>query len=165
MRAARLVQLLMLLQSRGPATATRLAEQLDVSVRTVYRDVEALGEAGVPVYAERGPGGGIRLIDGYQTRLTGLTGEEAGAIGLLGVPAAAQQLGLGAVIAAAQTKLDAALPAELRSRARRVRERFLLDVPGWFERPEAVPWLPAVSEAVWAGRRIELRYRRGADSR
>ena len=160
-RASRLVQLLLELQVGGPATAASLAERLEVSIRTVYRDVEALGAAGVPVYAERGPGGGIRLVDGYQTRLTGLTGDEAGAIGLLGLPSAAHQLGLGAVMATAQAKLDASLPVELRSRAQRVRQRFLLDAPGWFDRADRVPCLPSLSEAVWTGTRVELRYRRG----
>lgn len=160
-RASRLVQLLLVLQDRGPCTAATLAGALEVSVRTVYRDVEALGEAGVPVYAERGPGGGIRLVDGYQTRLTGLTAGEADAIALLGLPRAAEQLGLGAVAVAAQAKLDASLPPELRVRARRVRERFHVDAPGWFDRSEAVPHLPALSAAVWTGARVDVRYRRG----
>lgn len=163
MRAARLLALLLALQNHGPRTASALATELEVSVRTIYRDVEALSSAGIPVYAEKGHGGGIRLVDGFQTRLTGLTDQEAGVIGLLGVPAAAQQLGLGAVLGAAQAKIDASLPVELRSRAQRVRERFLLDAPGWFERPEALPCLPAVGEAVWAGRTVELRYRRRPD--
>lgn len=160
MRAARLVQLLLLLQNLGPQTAARLAAELEVSVRTVYRDVEALGAAGVPVYAERGPGGGIRLVDGYQTRLTGLTEPEAATLGLLGVPDAAAQLGLGTVAAAAQAKLDAALPPELRARARRLRERFLVDLPGWFDRAAPAGELPALSEALWRSGRVELRYRR-----
>ncbi|MEZ5262636.1 MAG: WYL domain-containing protein [Acidimicrobiales bacterium] len=164
MRAARLVHLLLLLQNLGPCTASRLADELEVSVRTIYRDIEALAAAGVPVYAERGPGGGIRLLDGYQTRLTGLTDAEAGSLGLIGVPAAASQLGLGAVVAAAQAKLDAALPPELRARSQRLRERFLVDLPGWFDRPtdpEALAHLPALSEALWRGTRVEVRYRRG----
>ena len=164
MRASRLVALLLHLQTGGGATAARLAEVLEVSVRTIYRDVAALSEAGVPVYAEAGPGGGIRLVDGYRTRLTGLTSEEADAVLLAGVPGPAAQLGLGTVLAAAQLKVMAALPPELRSRASRVQERFLLDAPGWFHRPDAVPHLPAVAEALWADRRVRVRYaRRGAD--
>lgn len=158
MRASRLVQLLLLLQTNGKLTASRLASELEVSVRTIYRDVEALSGAGVPIYAEAGPGGGIRLVDGYRTRLTGLTAEEAEALALSGLPGAASELGLGTVLAAAQLKVDAALPPELRSRAVRMRERFHLDAPGWFAREEPVPHLAGLSRAVWEEQRVEMRY-------
>jgi predicted DNA-binding transcriptional regulator YafY len=158
MRASRLVQLLLLLQTNGKMTAARLATELEVSVRTIYRDIEALSGAGVPIYAEAGPGGGVRLVDGYRTRLTGLTAEEAEALALSGLPGAASELGLGTVLAAAQLKVDAALPPELRSRAVRMRERFHLDAPGWFAREEPVPHLAELSRAVWEERRVELRY-------
>jgi predicted DNA-binding transcriptional regulator YafY len=158
MRASRLVQLLLLLQTNGKMTASRLATELEVSVRTIYRDVEALSGAGVPIYAEAGPGGGVRLVDGYRTRLTGLTAEEAEALALSGLPGAASELGLGTVLAAAQLKVDAALPPELRSRAVRMRERFHLDAPGWFAREEPVPHLAVLSRAVWEEQRVEVRY-------
>lgn len=158
MRASRLVQLLLLLQTNGKMTASRLAGELEVSVRTIYRDIEALSGAGVPIYAEAGPGGGVRLVDGYRTRLTGLTAEEAEALALSGLPGAASELGLGTVLAAAQLKVDAALPPELRSRAVRMRERFHLDAPGWFAREEAVPHLAVLSRAVWDEERVEIRY-------
>lgn len=158
MRASRLVQLLLILQTNGKTTAARLAEELEVSVRTIYRDVEALSSAGVPIYTEAGPGGGVRLVDGYRTRLTGLTAEEAEALALSGLPGAASELGLGTVLAAAQLKVDAALPPELRSRAVRMRERFHLDAPGWFAREEPVPHLAALSRAVWEEERVEIRY-------
>ncbi len=160
MRASRLVQLLLLLQTNGKMTASRLAEELEVSVRTIYRDIEALSSAGVPIYAESGPGGGVRLVDGYRTRLTGLTAEEAEALALSGLPGAASELGLGTVLAAAQLKVDAALPPELRRRAVRMRERFHLDAPGWFAREEPVPHLAALSRAVWEERRLEIRYKK-----
>jgi len=158
MRASRLVQLLLLLQTNGKMTAGRLADELEVSVRTIYRDIEALSGAGVPIYAEPGPGGGVRLVDGYRTRLTGLTAEEAEALALSGLPGAASELGLGTVLAAAQLKVDAALPPELRSRAVRMRERFHLDAPGWFAREEPVPHLAGLSRAVWEEQRVEIRY-------
>jgi predicted DNA-binding transcriptional regulator YafY len=161
-RAARLVQLLLLLQTRGQVSAPELARELEVSVRTIYRDLEALSAAGVPVYSEPGRHGGARLVDGYRTRLTGLTTDEADAVLLAGIPDAAAELGLGTVLAAAQLKVLAALPPELRSRATRVRERFHLDAPGWFKRTEDLPHLATVAEALWADRSVEVRYdRRG----
>jgi predicted DNA-binding transcriptional regulator YafY len=159
-RAARLVQLLLLLQVHGRLTAAQLAERLEVSVRTIYRDLEALSSAGVPVFAEPGPGGGCQLVDGYHTRLTGLTPDEAEALALAGLPGAAADLGLGTVLAAAQLKVDAALPPELRRRAARVRERFHLDAPGWFTRDESTPHLAALAQAVWDGKRADIDYER-----
>ncbi|MGK5681210.1 helix-turn-helix transcriptional regulator [Actinoplanes sp. URMC 104] len=160
MRADRLLSLLLLLQTRGRMTAQELAAELEVSVRTVYRDVESLGAAGVPVYADRGPAGGYQLLDGYRTRLTGLTSDEAGTLFLAGMPGPAAELGLGSVLAAAQLKLRASLPGELADRADRVRERLHLDAPGWFRGDEPVPHLSTVADAVWSGRRLEIRYRR-----
>ena len=155
------MQLLLVLQTRGRTTAAALATELEVTTRTIYRDVEALSAAGVPIYAESGHGGGIQLVDGYRTDLTGLSDQEASALALAGVPDAAAQLGLGSVLLAAQAKVDAALPTELRTRAGRLRERFLLDAPGWFREPEHLAVLPALSAAVWDGWRVEIRYRRG----
>jgi predicted DNA-binding transcriptional regulator YafY len=160
MRASRLVNLLLILQTRGGLTATELGRELEVSVRTVYRDVEALAEAGVPIYAERGPHGGVRLVDGYRTRLTGLTPDEAEALFLSGLPGPAAELGLGTVVAAARLKVLAALPPELRARATRINERFHLDAPGWFQRGEELPYLSALAQAVWEARAVEIRYRR-----
>lgn len=159
-RASRLLSLLLLLQTRGRLTAQELAEELDVSVRTVYRDVESLSSAGVPVYADRGPAGGYQLLDGYRTRLTGLTSTEAGALALAGLPEQAAELGLGTVLAAARLKLDAALPPSLREGAHHVRDRFHLDAPGWFADADRPPHLQALATAVWEQRPVKITYRR-----
>jgi predicted DNA-binding transcriptional regulator YafY len=161
MRASRLVSLLLLLQSRGGMTAPQLAQELEVSVRTIYRDVEALSASGVPIYADRGPLGGIRLIDGYRTRLTGLTQSEAESLFLSGLPGPAAELGLGTVVAAARLKVLAALPPELRSRATRLSQRFHLDAPGWFQSSEAVPRLADLAAAVWDDHQVHVAYDRG----
>jgi predicted DNA-binding transcriptional regulator YafY len=160
MRASRLLSTLMLLQTRGRMTAQEIADELEVSVRTVYRDIDALAESGVPLYGDRGPAGGYQLIDGYRTRLTGLTAEEAETLFLAGVPGPAAELGLGTVLAAAQLKVLAALPPELRSRASRISERFHLDAPGWFQQGEQPEYLADVADAVWNQRSIFVRYRR-----
>jgi predicted DNA-binding transcriptional regulator YafY len=161
MRASRLVNLLLLLQSRGQLTAAELARELEVSERTVFRDVEALSAAGIPIYAERGPHGGVRLVDGYRTRLTGMTEDEAGALFLSGLPGPAAELGLGTVMTAARLKVLAALPTELRARATRLVERFYLDAAAWFHADGPVPFLPDLAEAVWESQIARLDYDRG----
>jgi len=161
MRATRLVSLLLLLQTRGQLTAAEIAGTLEVSVRTVHRDVESLAAAGVPVEAVRGPAGGYKLAGGYRTRLTGLTADEAEALFAAGVPGPAAELGLGGELAAARLKLLAALPHELQERATRASRLFHLDTRGWFRAEDTVPHLPALSAAVWRGCRVRLRYREG----
>ena len=163
MRASRLISVLLLLQTRGRLTARQLADELEVSVRTVYRDVEELSASGIPIFADRGVHGGFQLVEGYRTKLTGLTPEEAETLFLSGYPGPAAQLGLGTVLAAAQLKVLAALPAELRSRATRISQRFHLDAPGWFQEPESAGYLQSIAEAVWSDRRLHLHYRRGSD--
>jgi predicted DNA-binding transcriptional regulator YafY len=144
MRASRLVSILLLLQERREATADALATELEVSVRTIYRDVVALQGAGVPLWTETGPGGGIRLLDGWTGRLEGITVDEAGALFLAGT--------------VAQASVLSSLPRDLAARAGRIRERFHVDAPDWFSREEPVPHLGVVADAVWSGRRLDLRY-------
>ncbi len=160
MRASRLISILLLTQARGQVTADQLAAELGVSVRTIYRDVDALLAAGIPLYGAAGHRGGYRLVDGYRTRLTGLTAAEAEALFMSGLPGPAAELGLGAVLAAAQLKVRAALPSGLAAEADRIATRFHLDAPGWYDSPPQAPFLPAVAAAVWRGRVLQVRYRR-----
>ncbi len=158
MRASRLLSILILLQMRGRLSAEALAEEFEVSVRTIYRDVDQLSAAGVPIYAERGRSGGFALLDGYRTRLTGFTPAEADALLLAGVGGAAADLGIGAEAAAAQLKLLASLPPDSGASAQRVAQRFHLDPLNWYSRAEAIDILPALASAVWSDTRVRLRY-------
>ncbi|MFF2851675.1 helix-turn-helix transcriptional regulator [Streptomyces sp. NPDC058001] len=160
MRAARLIKMVLLLQSRPSMTAAELARELEVSERTVTRDAQALSEAGVPVYADRGRTGGYRLIGGYRTRLTGLARGEAEALFLSGVPGALREMGLQDTASAARLKVSAALLPSMQSASRTAAQRFHLDAPGWFHEPPPPELLPAVADAVWDDRRITARYRR-----
>ncbi|GED87431.1 YafY family protein [Streptomyces sp. 6-11-2] len=163
MRAARLIKMVLLLQSRPAMTAAELARELEVSERTVTRDAQALSEAGVPVYADRGRAGGYRLVGGYRTRLTGLDRGEAEALFLSGVPGALREMGLQDAASAARLKVSAALLPSLRDASRTAAQRFHLDAPDWFREPRTPELLPAVAEAVWDDRRITARYRRGEE--
>ncbi|GAA4290719.1 WYL domain-containing protein [Streptomyces violaceoruber] len=163
MRAARLIKMVLLLQSRPTMTAAELARELEVSERTVTRDAQALSEAGVPVYAERGRAGGYRLVGGDRTRLTGLARGEAEALFLSGVPGALREMGLEDAASAARLKVSAALLPSLRDASRTAAQRFHLDAPNWFREPETPELLPAVADAVWDDRRVAARYRRGTD--
>ncbi|MFE4255576.1 helix-turn-helix transcriptional regulator [Streptomyces sp. NPDC056910] len=160
MRAARLIKMVLLLQSRPSMTAGELARELEVSERTVTRDAQALSEAGVPVYADRGRAGGYRLIGGYRTRLTGLARGEAEALFLSGVPGALREMGLEDAASAARLKVSAALLPSLRDASRTAAQRFHLDAPGWFKEPRTPELLPAVADAVWDDRVVRARYRR-----
>jgi predicted DNA-binding transcriptional regulator YafY len=161
MRADRLLSLLMLLQARGRMTAQELAQELEVSERTIYRDINALSASGVPVYAESGPGGGCALLDSYRTNLTGLTADETRALFMLSIPAPLDQLGVTQELKAALLKLSAALPEARRSDEARIRQRIYLDSLNWFQETDAVPHLPVIYRAVWDDRlaAITLRVR------
>jgi predicted DNA-binding transcriptional regulator YafY len=158
MRADRLLSIMMLLQARGRVTAQELAAELEVSVRTIYRDLDALSMAGVPVYAERGPGGGCALLDSYRTTLTGLTQDEMRALFMLSIPAPLVELGVDRELKAALLKLSAALPATRRHAGERVRQRIHLDPDGWSETREPVPHLRTIQQAVWQDRRLSITY-------
>ncbi|UGY90985.1 helix-turn-helix transcriptional regulator [Streptomyces gobiensis] len=160
MRAARLIKMVLLLQARRAMTAAELAEELEVSERTVVRDVAALSEAGVPVYADRGRAGGYRLVGGYRTRLTGMGRSEAEALFLSGVPSALRDMGLADAASAARLKVSAALSPELGDAQSSVAQRFHLDAPGWWQEPETPELLAVIADAVWDDRRISVRYRR-----
>ena len=172
MRADRLLSLLLLLQTRGRMTAQGLADELEVSIRTVYRDIEALSSAGVPIYADRGPGGGCALVDNYRTQLTGLHEGEVRALFVASMPGALADLGLGAELKGALLKLLAALPAERRSDDRWVRQRIFLDWENWQKTTAkvmalegkasraAAPTLQLIQQAVWHDLMVWITYRR-----
>lgn len=164
MRASRLLSLQMLLETRGRMSATALADALEVSVRTLYRDVDQLSAAGVPIYAERGRHGGFALLPGWKTTLTGLTPSEAQAVFLSGLPGPAQDLGLGGDVEGARLKLLAALPAGWRDDAQRVSARLHLDPVDWYRESEPTPHLTAVAAAVWNGHQIRMRYESWTDT-
>ncbi len=157
-RADRLLSLVLLLRRRGRLSAAVLAAELECSVRTVLRDVEALSAAGVPVYAERGRHGGFALLDGWTTDLTGLTTAEATALFTAGSRAGSTALGLGPAFASAMHKLTAALPEPQQADAERARRRVLVLPDGWLGRADPVPHLPVLVQATLAGRRVRLRY-------
>ncbi|HEU0240039.1 MAG TPA: transcriptional regulator [Micromonosporaceae bacterium] len=160
MRASRLLSILLLLQVRGRMTAEALATELDVSLRTIYRDIEALHESGVALYGQAGRDGGFQLVDGYRTRLTGLTADEAAALSLAALPAAARDLGLSSAAAGAATKLSAALSDDLRRRADHIQRRLYFDPIAWYEEPDTTSLLSTVADAVWHDRRLRVTYRR-----
>jgi predicted DNA-binding transcriptional regulator YafY len=164
MRASRLMSILLLLQSRGRLTAEQLADHFEVSVRTIYRDIDQLSAAEVPVYADRGPGGGFQLLDGYRTKLTGLSPAEAETLFIAGLPGPAAELGLADALATAQLKLTAALPESARANARRLSARFHLDPVDWFRSAASARLLPAIATAVWGETAIDVQYRKsGSD--
>lgn len=158
MRASRLLAILILLQLRTRLTGAALAEEFEVSLRTIYRDIDALSAAGVPVYAEKGPGGGFCLLEGYRTRLTGLDSDEAEALTMIGLPGPADSLGLGAAASRARGKLLAALPAAAAEGADRIVARFHLDTVDWYRAADEAPHLTRLARAVLDGRRIAMTY-------
>lgn len=164
MRADRLLSILMLLQDRGRLTAQELGEELEVSERTIYRDMVSLSAAGVPVYAERGPGGGCSLVESYRTNLTGLTRDEVRALFMLSVPAPLAELGVDEDLKAALLKLSVALPEVFRQDGRIAQKRIHLDSSVWFQEEQHIPHLRTIQQALWDDRRITLTYRLAFDA-
>ena len=159
MKSGRLLEMLLLLQARGQVTAAELAEHLEVSPRTVYRDAEALSSAGVPIYAERGRAGGIRLLPGYRTDVTGLTRDEARALFVLTTGDVHEDLGLGTAARSAILKVMRAVPEPFRPAAAATSQRILVDPAGWMRGGDPVGQLGVLQAAVFTDRRLRLRYR------
>ena len=158
MKAARLLSILMLLQARGRMTASSLAQIMEVSQRTILRDIDQLSAAGVPVWGERGQQGGFQLREGWSTKLTGMTEPESHALLLAGLPGPATELGLGAAAASARLKMVASLPTAWREQAERVGERLHIDPVDWYRTQDTPRFLREVADAVWRGRRLRVDY-------
>ncbi|MFB9274698.1 helix-turn-helix transcriptional regulator [Cohnella cellulosilytica] len=158
MRADRLLALLSLLQSRGRMTVREIARELEVSERTVQRDMEALAVAGIPVYAERGAKGGWALSEGYRNRVTGMTTDEIRSLLLLHSSSIVADLGLNEPSGTALRKLLSALPETVRRDAEYARERIHIDGAGWHSAPSRLSHLPTVQQAVWEQRKLRIGY-------
>jgi predicted DNA-binding transcriptional regulator YafY len=158
MRASRLMSILILLQLRTRVTAESLANEFEVSVRTIYRDIDELSAAGIPVQSDRGPNGGFQLMAGYQTKLTGLESNEAEAVFMIGMPGAAAELGMGSAATSASRKLLASLPPALSADASRIGARFHLDPADWYQTSEPLPHLPALARAMLDQKVVNVEY-------
>lgn len=158
MRASRLLTILMTLQSRDLVSAAELARDCQVSVRSIYRDIDSLSALGIPVYSEQGVNGGYRLLEGYRTQLNGFSKQEIETLFMLGLSGPMQELGLAPAMSEARLKLLAAIPASLRTHAERFQSCFLLDTPGWFTEKETVGDLPQLFSAIWQKNPISFHY-------
>src|ERR1051325_2756245 len=163
MRADRLFSIVLLLQVHHQMTARDLASRLEVSERTIHRDMDALSGAGIPVTAARGSGGGWSLLGEYRTNLTGLTETEIQSLFVTKPTKVLADLRLEKAADGALLKLLACLPATFRQGAERARQRIHVDVSGWSRREEAVPFLPVLQEALWLQHKLLITYERGAD--
>lgn len=161
MRADRLISILLLLQIHRRLTSHELAARLEVSERTIHRDMEALSIAGIPVYSERGTGGGWSLLEGYQSKLTGLSEAEVQALFLSRPAGLLSDLGLDKASEAGLIKLQATLPLPHQREATFAQQRIHIDLTGWNNTKEAVPLLPTILEAVWSECKLQITYNRG----
>jgi len=160
MRADRLLSIVLLLQAHHQMTSRDLASRLEVSERTIHRDMEALSGAGIPVVAARGLGGGWSLLGEYRTTLTGLTEAEIQSLFVTKPTKLLADLHLEKAADGAHLKLLASLPSAFRQGAERARQRIHIDVSGWSKREEAVPFLPVLQEALWLERKLSIKYER-----
>lgn len=158
MKAGRLLSIMLLLQARGRMTAPALAQALEVSERTILRDIDHLSAAGVPIWGDRGRNGGFQLREGWSTDLTGLTQDEARALLLAGLPGPATELGLGGMASSARQKMIASLHPDLREQADRVANRLHVDAVDWYRAQETPSFLRDAADAVWNSHRIEVKY-------
>jgi predicted DNA-binding transcriptional regulator YafY len=159
MRADRLITLVLLLQRHGKLSASELAEELEVSERTIHRDIDALSSAGIPVYGEPGRGGGFALLDSYQTNLTGLTETEVQTFFALSIPAQLSELGIWKDLSALQIKLSRAMPSYGREGEDEIHQRLLIDSVWWHQSEEPIPHLLTVEQGVWQDRSMHITYR------
>jgi predicted DNA-binding transcriptional regulator YafY len=161
MRADRLISILLLLQIHRRLTSHELAARLEVSERTIHRDMEALSIAGIPVFSERGTGGGWSLIEGYRSNLTSLSEAEVQALFMTRPAGLLEDLGLNKASEAGMIKLQASLPLPHQHEASVAQERIHIDLTGWNNTKESVPMLPTLLEAVWHERKLAITYQRG----
>jgi predicted DNA-binding transcriptional regulator YafY len=164
MRADRLISIVMLLQTREKMTAAELSRELEVSQRTIYRDITALSMSGVPVYTDRGPAGGIALVDSYRTTLTGISEDEARALFMLSIPEALNELGVGQKLKTALLKLAVALPQDKKALANETQQRIYLDSTTWTPADEPPIHLGIIHQALWQDRLLWLEYQGSFDS-
>lgn len=164
MRADRLLSLLMLMEVYRKMTAQELANRLEVSERTIHRDMEALSASGVPVYAERGTGGGWSLQEGYHMKLNGLSQAEIRSLFLNSPSHLLADLGLEHSSEEAYRKLSVALSPTMRHNAEYARQRLHVDGAGWHKRDEQVPYLQIVHTAVWEQRKLIFTYEKLSDN-
>jgi predicted DNA-binding transcriptional regulator YafY len=165
MRADRLISIVMLLQAREKMTADELSQELEVSTRTIYRDILALNIAGVPIYTDRGPGGGIALVESYRTTLTGMNEDETRALFMLSIPQSLEELGVGKALRSALLKLSAALPAQQQDSQILAQQRIYLDSTSWNEPAIPSAHLGIIHQAVWQDKQVRLIYRGSFDTR
>ena len=161
MRADRLLSIVLLLQTHHQMSSSVLAKRLEVSERTIHRDMEALSGAGIPVVAERGSAGGWSLLGEYRTNLTGLNEAEIQSLFVSQPPKLLADLRLQKASEGALLKLLAALPVMYRRGAERARQRIYVDSAGWSRHEEEVPLLPVLQDAIWSERKLRITYQRG----